>query len=420
MMMDREPQQQIWKQVKKFRVAISVTVFLCIFIAGFMLGHSSKLPEVFASNLPGPNGFKMLKSGPWGELDVIPLTISAPSEILPVQNIENETIHWGFKGMSCKDLAALLNSTDLTQAQRELLLGPSVLHILPDRIDLTPPRELIMSLSPRSRHEIYSRLALFPENWSQIHFFDTASLNDRLKDAGISKETENLFHKLSCDYGENTILSSLSCLLSAIPDYNEKARLLKTLTSQKTMLIRLHLTEKTDINELARYWGKACWSTDVRAMLDSLAHVPGGTWVDIVELLPPLPTALLYTYPVPDNPANGPAISKDCFWTAFNFFRDPPDHRFTGMDFISERLKTDFFPIPDDPRYGDIAFFTTDSGFVVHAAVYIADNVVYTKNGTSKLVPWTLSTIPELEKMYSFAVPPGQKIKVMFYRNKYL
>ena len=42
----------------------------------------------------------------------------------------------------------------------------------------------------------------------------------------------------------------------------------------------------------------------------------------------------------------------------------------------------------------------------MHAAVYLADNVVYTKNGGSNLHPWILSTIPELQDLYSFQLGP--------------
>ena len=112
--------------------------------------------------------------------------------------------------------------------------------------------------------------------------------------------------------------------------------------------------------------------------------------MDIGEILPPLPTAWIYTFPKPDNPANGPPVRRNCHWTSFNFFRDPPDPNYGNNDYVVEKLKTDYFPIASDPRYGDLVFFSLPNGKVIHSAVFLADDVVYTKNGENLLSPWML------------------------------
>ena len=60
----------------------------------------------------------------------------------------------------------------------------------------------------------------------------------------------------------------------------------------------------------------------------------------------------------------------------------------------------------------DIVFFQKADATVMHAAVYLADNVVYTKNGGSNLHPWMLSTIPELQDLYSFQLGPDEKLDI--------
>src|SRR3974377_9553 len=123
--------------------------------------------------------------------------------------------------------------------------------------------------------------------------------------------------------------------------------------------------------------------------------------------MPPFPPSLLYTYPVPQNPLNGPPVRQDCHWTSFNFFRDQPDARFNDPNYITDKLKTDYYLVAVEPRYGDLVLFITPDFRIIHSAVFIADNVVYTKNGPNPVRPWILLTISDLLDLYSFDVPPG-------------
>ena len=72
-----------------------------------------------------------------------------------------------------------------------------------------------------------------------------------------------------------------------------------------------------------------------------------------------------------------------------------------------------------DPRYGDLVFLSKPNGEIIHSSVYIADNVVYTKNGGHYLSPWMLMKIPEMVDAFSAMCPPDQQLKVTYYRNKY-
>jgi hypothetical protein len=186
-------------------------------------------------------------------------------------------------------------------------------------------------------------------------------------------------------------------------------------------MLKLHVKPDSDLEGLARYWGKGCWSTDIRTILESVAHATGGDWVNILMVLPPVPASELYFYPVvQDNPLNGPTVTRDCHWSSLNFFRDAPDPNFSRPDYVLEQLKTNYYPIFADPRYGDVLLLTKPDGSIIHSAVYIADEIVFTKNGATVLYPWMLSTVPDLLKQYTFQVSPGEKLNVAYYRNKSL
>jgi hypothetical protein len=57
-------------------------------------------------------------------------------------------------------------------------------------------------------------------------------------------------------------------------------------------------------------------------------------------------------------------------------------------------------------------------GTIIHSCTFIADDVVYTKNGASATVPWALMTIPDVLEAYGSELPAGQGLRVQTYRSK--
>jgi hypothetical protein len=52
-------------------------------------------------------------------------------------------------------------------------------------------------------------------------------------------------------------------------------------------------------------------------------------------------------------------------------------------------------------RLGDVLFFTdTQTGNAYHSCAFIADDIVFTKNGRSPLQPWVLMKLEEIKKLY--------------------
>jgi hypothetical protein len=180
--------------------------------------------------------------------------------------------------------------------------------------------------------------------------------------------------------------------------------------------VRLHITPESNIRDLLSYWGKAGEEKNLRPLFESVAKIPRGTRLSLMSLLPPMPASRLYTFPFPSTQ---PIEHDNCHWTSFNFFKDPPDNRYCDSKFIPEKLETDYYPVFSDLRYGDLIFLAKPSGAIIHSAVFIADNIVYTKNGGHFLSPWMLMSIPDMLDVFSATLPADQKLKVMYYRNKY-
>ena len=400
-------------------LTIALIFVLAGSLAGFFAGKAVGFNEAADRRRQLPNGSVLCKPGPWGDLSYTVFNIAAPDDLLPVRSIEEGGTQWFLKGYSADGFVSLMQTTSMTPELQHAFLDPAVLRVRPDGVELTPPPDLVFSLPADAREKFYPILTQSPENDSQIHFIHLNSVEERFNGSGVTADTMALFRKLCCERGNYLVFSGLPALLSRLPAYDEKLHFVKALTRQRTMLLRLHITPKSDTDELAQYWGKGCWDTDVRTVLQSLSAIPTGTWMNILMLMPPQPTAEIYSYPkITDNPLQGPAVNRDCHWTSLNFFRDVPDPNFGKAEFVFRELKENYCPAPGDPRYGDVVLFARPDGSVIHSAVYIADDICFTKNGGTVIHPWMLATISDLLEQYSFQVNPGEKLTVSYYRNK--
>jgi hypothetical protein len=195
-------------------------------------------------------------------------------------------------------------------------------------------------------------------------------------------------------------------------DEREKTRLLKTISRAATLLVKLKIDETSDIDGLVNYWGFGGRAKDVRALLQSMASVPGGAKIDVAHLLPTFARQFIYTYP---NPSTANITNHHCHWTSLNFLNQTADERFGDEAYAREAVQANFEPISDTPRLGDIVFFLDPQGMVVHSAVFVADNIVFTKNGGALNRPWIYM---ELEDLITCYTKPHEPLRTMILRRK--
>jgi len=388
---------------------------------GFYLGlhcndGSFKTPEQLVM---APDHAHALKLGPWGNMESLPISIEPPEEYLSTQSIQTADRHWWFKGYSPDQLRALFRSVDLNSEEQMELLDESKWEQKEGAMILAPSKKLVLSLAPAARKRIYGVLGEFPENLV-MHLrcpFPADRIDNILSESGLPANAVALVKRLSFPHGRFLFFCDAPSVLDALETYEQKTVLMKTLTRKETLLLKLHVMPNSDVNSLVNYWSKAAWGKDVKPMIESLARVPGGARLGVVHLLPPLPTENLYTYPLPStNPAD---VHKDCHWTALNFFRDPPDPRFTNADVVRETIEKDYYPVLSDPRYGDVIMLARQDGSIIHSAVFIADNIVYTKNSPLFLDPFILMTLPDMIDRFEAFIPENEHLKLLVFRNKY-
>jgi len=322
---------------------------------------------------------------------------------------------WFFALSSRQEVLDLFERSPLTSDQKKKLRDSAHWQVVTNGFYVSPPPEVVLEMSRPARERIYSALAEHPLNSAQSHPFRFRSDGFEEWFAGtcLGAEPLRVVRKLIYSQGGSLCFCD-GAVVQRLFSTNDFSCLVKALYGERTFLMRLRITPETDLDALIRYWGPGGRALVLRPLLASMAQVPGGASVNISYLLPGFARVRLYTYA---NPAADPtAVNQNCFWTAMNFFNEKPDNRFLDLGHVQQVLHSDYAPNVGPPRFGDLIVLRDASGALVHMCVYLADEVVFTKNGRDYLDPWVLVKLPDMIASYQDKPP----VQVAFFRSKKL
>ena len=354
------------------------------------------------------------KPGPWGNVEYVPITIARPPEFL--QELSPGTINnpWHFPGNTIEQVKAYFQTLPLTDEQRSRLVARLVAVPEIKGCVLTPEPEVVRTLSPEARKRLYRTLAESNLNTDQVNAFRIPQAEFQQRMAALSglKLDMKFFQSLFYEEQDHKFFADLPLIFPQIPQTDDRVLLLQTLTEQTTFLARLRVKENSNVDDLESYWGRGGRTKDIGPLLQSLSRIPGGQTIDVVHLLPAFARRRIYTFPRPTSAAN--AMAYDCHWTALNFFSDQPDDRFLDKGIVKETLKSDYYPIYGNPLLGDLVLLVSESNQIIHTAVYVADNFVFTKNGSRYETPWIFMRVEDVKAFYS----QGGAVTVSYIRRK--
>ncbi len=372
------------------------------------------LPAALALDpVPDANGrIITCKPGPWGEMEYSRIVIEPPDEFMAADYTAVPT-RWNFAGFDASRLEQLWQQASLGDAQLKALRDPAIQFATQNGITVTPGDALVQGLSPASRAIIYNQLAELPGNplHNEPFRFRAEMLDEWFEDSGVSEPVVARIKELLYRRGNSLLFSDPKLVLPLLPTAADRVLLVKTLARKSTLLVKVRIRPDSDIETIAGYWSTGRRRKDVKPLLHSLSRHRGGTTIDVVHLLPRFARGLLYTYPSPDVPRE---LSPDCHWTSMNFFNDPPDQRFDDIDYLKEVLIKAYTPVQGRPAMGDLLVMTKPNGEVIHSCIYLADDIVFTKNGRAPSIPWTLTTLPDLQAVY----PAHPALEVRVFRKK--
>ena len=293
---------------------------------------------------------------------------------------------------------------------------------------VVPDAELVGRLAPDIRARLYlwlGRSALSGYTDAPINFDQVSSYRfygDSPDDwfSGLAPDTRRLVDPYVYRHDGFMYFADIEQVRSRIDDPDELQRLAKRLLRHATLLVHVKVPSPAAVETMAEYWGRGGRRTDLRPLLESLARGAGTDpgpqgLIDVSHLLPPLARQHLYRYPRPTVEDLERPLLANCLWTALNFFNAEPDDRYLDPEVAMAALKRDYYLVQDNFQLGDVVVFSDARGNLVHVAVYLAADLLFSKNGTSALSPWSILPIDRLAGHY---VEYADDWKITYHRRK--
>ena len=352
---------------------------------------------------------------PWGRLTYTPITISPPLEFVPqAAALTSAEVEWHFPNMISARLRALLSEIGLSEPVREKLFSLADVNPGIEGLTIHPTREIVLGLSPEDRSALYAVLGEFSYNTDQRSSFQFRgdSFDEWIGGSPLSAETRKLAEPLVYRYGSFLFFADLRTIEESLPSPQERVLLIKALSRESTFMVRLEFIEEAHQEGLVHYWGRGGRAQDVRPILESLRRTGRGQRIDVTYLLPPFARRRIYTYDAFSKEKS--RLGHNCHWTALNFFSDQPDDRYCDIQEVGRALKEDYYRIYGNLRLGDVVAFVNSQGKLIHSAVFIAADVLFTKNGPSSARPWMFVKLEEMKSFY----PTRHGLQVGYFRRK--
>lgn len=349
----------------------------------------------------------------WGQIEYVPIALDRPENYFTNDLREVAKTVWVFRNHTEQQLNALFASLDLDVTARSYLTNRAHWEMLPRAIRLSPPPEVVMALSGDTRRQLYEMLAHNPENWAQAmpFRFRADGFDDWFADCGLPRPKIELVRKMTYAERGNLCFADAAAF-SQLSTTEETKCLIKSLWRVSTFVMKVRIDPKTDVAELMKYWGTIGSGRAYKPLVESMSRVPEGSTLNVSYFLPPFARLRLYTYP---DPRDTNIIRQDCFWSAMNFFNTTPDNGFFNPEHTRQVLKADYARVGDGSRrFGDLLLLLSTNDEALHMCVYLADDVVFTKNGANMQQPWVLMRLPEMLSHYEAEKP----YQIIVYRRK--
>ena len=257
-------------------------------------------------------------------------------------------------------------------------------------------------MDPQTRATIYAKLADCDLNILQREPFRmrTESADTWFQGCKLDVDVVELMKRMLYRRGPFLMFSDPAILMSELPSETERRVAMRTLFRQRALFCSIHIEPDDDVDALSRYWGSGGRVAAVQPIIDSVAAAGGGD-LDVSLLLPPIPRAFLYSYKRPDD-----SVFRDCHWTSLNYFRIAPDDRFANMEYATDYFVSNYTVVTGTNYLpGDVVVLQNENEQVIHTCNYIADGVVFTKNGGAVHRPWVFLDLETVVDLYSLKGP---------------
>jgi hypothetical protein len=351
-----------------------------------------------------PNVF-YAKPGPWGLLRCAYIYLEAPKSLIDNFPLPNTQPRWVFPQDALDKLPSFFASAGLSQAMIDALMDTKTMVKTNGMLYLFPRAADLEAISPETRSTIYVELAKYPDN--EFHVDPVLIINGNIQEwyrtSKMRPELITKIEKLAYKRGETIAFSDIQLLLGEAQGEADARAIFKAMTRTRGLMVKIEADHNTNIEEVVNYWtlGIGLRRKDVEPLLQSIVDTDGIEALPLSHMLPALVRKLVYTYPSLDMARQG--LLPDCHWTCLNFFNYDPHEYLLDSRLATSAVLERFEAVEPPYKYGDILFFLNkNTGDAYHSCVYLADNLVYTKNGRNLLSPWLIMKREDVEKVYLY------------------
>ncbi len=352
--------------------------------------------------------------GPWGQLEYFTATLVAPKELLEAAMPRSFRTTWVFEGYSKEALVKFLEGLELPSGIESQLTDEALWTEQRNAISVHVPREIVRDLPPAARKAVGEELSKHSVNrhYVEPELILGASVQEWLEDFDISEPVLKFVESATYTRGNFKVFADILEALALCQSDSERLRLLAGFSRTSTLMakVRIRAASPDALNE---YWGTGVRRKSTLPLLESLFRVRGLQLIDVVHLLPAQIRKILFTFPDPLSTRSG--YLPDCHWSSLNFFNPEPLESLADPVNAAAYVQEHFERVQPPYRLGDVLFFSdSQTASAQHSCAYVADNIVFTKNGRSPLQPWVLMTLEEVKKLYDLHF----NLEIVAYRRK--
>jgi hypothetical protein len=351
------------------------------------------------------------RPGPWGDLEYYYVHLEAPDHIVDLVAAPSERTSWFFPGKTLEEIKAILTTALFTKEEQEAMLEDSLRYQLNPPYRIFPTTEMVERMNPLSRQILYRELRPWSENrfYHRPVIIETGNVRSWVADSGLSAETISRIERMTYRIGDSLAFSDVSAILSKISTDHEEREFLKSLTRTRSLVLRLKISPESDFESLKDYWSVGRKSKDILPFFESISQTPGREMIDVIHLLPPTPRKYLNTFPPLSLGIEGQFPGS--FWASMNFFRYTPLIDFDDPEYSKAYIRRFYKSARQPYQYGDLILITDPiSGRTNHTCVFVADDIVYTKNGRSILKPFVFMKLSDMLSLYSTEARPSIEV----------
>jgi hypothetical protein len=341
--------------------------------------------------------------GSWGKLIGDYIYLEAPAALVESFALPSTQTRWTFPATDEAALPKFFADAGLSEEQTKPLMASLVKE--GELIHVLPTLQFVIDMPTAVRTIIYTELAKLPVNEYQVDpvLIFGATIEDWYRTSKLRPELIQKIKQLCYVRGETIAFSDIPALLNFAQSDSEARLIFKACTRTRSLMVRLMLDKETDVPELLSYWsfGVGIRRKDIEPIIQSIIESDTLRDLGLSHILPAQPRKLLFTYPALDMAKNG--LLPDCHWTSLNFYNFEPHQYLLDSRLATSKVLENYIPVSEPYQFGDILFFLDNAtGDAFHSCVYLADTLVYTKNGRNILSPWVIMTMDDVKKVYLY------------------